>query len=68
MFIVNIFLIDSLKRAFSFISLQKFCKTLSSSFLFYTFGLGMKFKFLFKSLYSLYEKENVVRLTTFPSR
>ena len=27
----------------------------------------MKFKFLFKSLYSLFEKEDAVKLTTFPS-
>ena len=27
----------------------------------------MKFKFLFKSVYSLFEKENAVTLTTFPS-
>ena len=27
----------------------------------------MKFEFLFKSVYSLFEKENAVKLTTFPS-
>ena len=31
-----------------------------------TFGVGMKFEFLFKSFYLLFEEENAVRLTILP--
>ena len=60
-------LIESWKCAFSFISLKKLFISLSSSFLLHTFGVGIKSKFLFKSLYSLFQNENAVKLTTFSS-
>ena len=60
-------LIESLKCAFSFISLKKLFKSLSSSFLLCTFGVGKKVKFLLKCSYSLFEEESTVKLTTFPS-
>lgn len=59
-------LIESLKYAFSFISLKKLFKSLSSSFQLYTFGVIMR-KFLFKSFYTVFEKENAVKLNTFIS-
>ena len=49
-FIVSIFinlLMESLERAFSFTSLTKLLKSLSSSFLLYTSSVGMKLKFFF---------------------
>ena len=58
-------LIEFLKWAISFISLNNLFKSLSSSFLLYTFGVGMKFNFFKKSLCSLFEKENTVKLITF---
>ena len=53
-------LIESLKLVFIFISPKKLFKLLSSSLLCYAFGVGSKFKFLFKSLYSLFEKKMLV--------
>ena len=52
----------SLKYAFSLIRLKKSFKSASSSFLLYTFGVGIKFKFLFKSLYSALVNECLVKL------
>ena len=48
------------------IRLQKSFKSASSSFLFYTFGAGTKFKFLFKSLNSVLINECLVKLIKFP--
>ena len=56
-----------MKCTFSIISLKKLFKSLSGSLLLYTFGADIKFRFLFKSLYSLFEKKNAVKLNTFPS-
>ena len=61
------FLNESLKCVFSFIGPKKLFKSLSSSFLLYTFDVGMKFTFLFKSLYSFFEKENAAKLLSVPS-
>ena len=47
-------LIESLKCVFSFISLNKLFKSLSNSFLLFTFWC------IYKSLYSLFEKVNAV--------
>lgn len=57
-----------MKCPFSFISLKKLFKSLSTLFSLFTFSVGMKFKLLLKSLYSLFEKEYIAQLTTFPSR
>ena len=57
----------SLKYAFSLICLKKSFKSASSSCLLYTFGVGIKFKFLFKSLYSTLVNEYLVnKLIIFP--
>ena len=53
-------LIQFLNCAFSFVSVTKLFKLLSSLFLSYSFGADMKLKFLFKSLYSLFEKETLL--------
>ena len=56
----------SLKYAFSLIRLKKPFKSASSSFLLYLFGVGIKFKFLFKSLHSALVNECLVKLIIFP--
>ena len=56
----------SLKYALSLIRLKKSFKSASRSFLLYTFGVGIKFKFLFKSLYSVLVNECLVKLVIFP--
>ena len=56
----------SLKYALSLIRLKKSFKSATSSFLLYTFGAGIKFKFLLKSLYSSLVNECLVKLTIFP--
>ena len=56
----------SLKYAFSLIRLEKSFKSASSSFLLCTFGVGIKFKFLFKSLYSTLVNKCLVKLIIFP--
>ena len=56
----------SLKYALSLIRLKKSCKSASSLFSLYTFGVGIKFKFLFKSLYSGLVNECLVKLIIFP--
>ena len=55
----------SLKYAFSLICLNKSFKSASSSFLLYTFSIGIKFKFLFKSLHSALVNECLVKLIIF---
>ena len=56
----------SLKYVFSLIRLKNSFKSASSSFLLYTFGAGIKFKFLFKSLYSALVSKCLVELIIFP--
>ena len=46
--------------------LKKSFKSASSLFLLHTFGIGIKFKFLFKSLYSALVNECLVKLIIFP--
>ena len=55
----------SLKYVLSLISLKKSFKSVSSSFLLYTFGVGIKIKFLLKSLYSALVNECLVKLIIF---
>ena len=52
----------SVKYTFSLIRLKKSFKSASRSFLLYTFGAGIKFIFLFKSLYSALVNECLVKL------
>ena len=56
----------SLKYALSLIRLKKPFKSALSSFLLYTFRVGIKFKSLFKSLYSVLVNECLVKLIIFP--
>ena len=51
---------------FQFNTSKKSFKSASSSFLLYTFGACIKFKFLFKSLYSALVNECLVKLIIFP--
>ena len=51
----------------SFISLERLFKLLSSLFLLYTFSLGVKSKFLFKSFTLIFWERKAVKLTAFPS-
>ena len=52
----------------SFISLERLFKLLSSLFLLYTFSVGVKSKFLFKSFTLTFWERKAVKLTAFPSR
>ena len=56
----------SLKHGFSLTRLKTSFKSASSLFLLYTFGVGLKFKFLFKSLYLALVNECLVKLYLFP--
>ena len=55
-----------LKYALSLIHLKKSFESPSSSFLLYTFGVAIKFKFLFKSFYSVLVTQCLVKLIIFP--
>ena len=54
------------KWAQSLISRMKFCKSEDSWFLLYLFGVGIKLRFLFRSLYVSKENECFDKFTTFP--
>ena len=55
----------SLKYVLCLIRLKNVFKPVCSSFLLYTFGAGIKFKFLFKSLYSVLVKKCLVKSIIF---
>ena len=57
--------VSSLTRALSLISRKKFCKSEDSWFLLYFFEVGMKLRFLFRSLYVSKENEYFGKFTTF---
>ena len=56
----------SLKYALTLVHLKKSFKSVSDSFLLYTFGVDIKFKFLFKCLYSALGNGCLVKLIIFP--
>ena len=58
--------VSSLKWARSLISWKKFCKSEDSWFLLYLFEVGIKLRFLFRSLYVSKENECFDKFTTFP--
>ena len=58
--------VSSLKWALSMISRKKFCKSEDNWFLLYLFEVGMKLRFLFRSLYVSKENECFDRFMTFP--
>ena len=58
----------SLKYALSLLCLKTSFKSASGKFLLYTSGVGIKFKFLFKSLYLALLNECLVKLIIFPFR
>ena len=69
LFVVRIFThwVFELCFVISLISLERLFKLLSSLFLLYNFGVGVKSKFLFKSFTLIFWKRKAVKLTTFPS-
>ena len=58
--------VSSLKWPRSLISRKKFCKSEDSWFLLYLFEVGIKLRFLFRSLYVSKENECFDKFTTFP--
>ena len=57
--------VSSLKWARSLISRKKFCKSEDSWFLLYLFEVGMKIRYLFRSLYVSKENESFDKLRHF---
>lgn len=61
------FLIETLKYSFNVTSLERMFQTIFCSFSLYTFRVGMKFKFLLRSLYSLFVKNIILTIFVYGS-